>query len=113
MRSPGYLNKILVCLQNLYSTWAVSSVISITDYVMAAVMAAAPPLPRPGLRSPGARASPLLVASTCLVRLLIHLEQSRPLQPQLEAAVCPPERGSCITPGTLLTTPCCQGGGSS
>ena len=69
--------------------------------------------PCPGLRSPGARASPLLVASTCLVRLLIHLEQSRPLQPQLEAAVCPPERGSCITPGTLLTTPCCQGGASS
>ena len=50
-----------------------------------------PPLPYPALVSavqePGA--SPLLVASTCLARLLILLEQFGPLSPQLEAALPP------------------------
>ena len=73
------------------TTWAVSSVISITDYVMVRCDLHLPPLPYPALVSavqePGA--SPLLVASTCLARLLILLEQSGPLPPQLEAALPP------------------------
>ena len=73
------------------TTWAASAVISVTYYVMVRCQLSLPSLPCPALVSalelPGA--SPLLVSSSCLARLLILLEQNSPLSPHLEAALPP------------------------
>ena len=73
------------------TTWAASAVVSLTDYVTVRCQLQLPPLPCPALveavELPGA--SPLLVSSTCLARLLILLEQfsslTSPPPPQLDA----------------------------
>ena len=72
------------------TTWAVSSVISITDYVMVRSGLQLPVLPYPALVSAVQEpdCSPLLVASSCLARLLILLETSQSVV-QLEAALPP------------------------
>ena len=75
------------------TSWAVSSVISLTDYVMVRLPhLQLPSLPYPALLAAVAEpgASPTLVASTCLARLLVLLEQAGPSPPsQLEAAIQP------------------------
>merc|ERR1712183_775363 len=74
------------------------------DYVMAAVMAAAPPLPRPGLRSPGARG----LSALCPQRVRGGSHQPGGGRPSGGA----PSPSSPTTLSTTSPTPSCWPGSS-